>query len=169
MSAYVQQPSTDGQSAYVVKISRDAGATWEVMEKMASHRSCLTGTKPPTTIWSTPGYGPPETRRLPYADYGLFSLNAITGGGTAQTIATASYDASTTGLEVGRFVFLEFGTENEECVEVLAVDPEAQTFDAAATKDHPACSIRPCIWPTPILHEGNDLTFDIKVVASPPI
>jgi hypothetical protein len=111
--------------------------------------------------------GLPATPRLPYADYGVFSLNAITGSGTAQTIATASYDAPITGLEVGRFVFLEFGTENEECVEVLAVDPEAQTFDAVVTKAHPACAIRPCIWPTPILQEGNDLTFDIKAVASP--
>lgn len=165
--AYVQQPTTDGQSAYVVKISRDGGATWEVLEKMGIAQKLPGGYKTTYDYLVDAGYGPPETRRLPYADYGLFSLNAITGGGTAQTIATASYDASTTGVEVGRFVFLEFGTENEECVEVLAVDPEAQTFDAVVTKDHPACSIRPCIWPTAILHEGNDLTFDIKAVASP--
>jgi hypothetical protein len=165
--AYVQQPTTDGQSAYVVKISRDGGATWEVLEKMGIAQKLPDGYKTTYDYLVDAGYGPPETRRLPYADYGLFSLSAIDGSGTAQTIATASYDASTTGLEVGRFVFLEFGTENEECVEVLAVDPEAQTFDAVVTKDHPACSIRPCIWPTPILHEGNDLTFDIKAVASP--
>lgn len=48
---------------------------------------------------------------------------------------------------------------------MLTADPEAQTFDAVVTTDHPACSIRP--WPTPILHEGNDLTFDIQAVASP--
>jgi hypothetical protein len=165
--AYVQQPTTDGQSAYVVKISRDGGATWEVLEKMGIAQKLPDGYKTTYDYLVDAGYGPPETRRLPYADYGLFSLNAITGSGTAQTIATASYDASTTGLEVGQFVFLEFGAENEECVEVLAVDPEAQTFDAVVTKDHPACSIRPCIWPTVILREGNDLTFDIKVVASP--
>ena len=52
-------------------------------------------------------------------------------------------------------------------MKVLAVDPENQTFDAVVTKDHPACAIRPCIWPTPILLEGNDLAFDIKVVGSP--
>jgi hypothetical protein len=165
--AYVQQPTTDGQSAYVVKISQEGGATWEVLEKMGIAQKLPDGYKTTYDYLVDAGYGPPETRRLPYADYGLFSLNAITGSGSVQTIATASYDASTTGLEVGRFVFLEFGTENEECVEVLAVDPEAQTFDAVVTKDHPACSIRPCIWPTPVLHEGNDLTFDIKVVASP--
>ena len=165
--AYVQQPTTDGQSAYVVKISRDGGVTCEVLEKMGIAQKLPGGYKTTYDYLVDAGYGPPETRRLPYADYGLFSLNAITGSGTPQTIATASYDASTTGLEVGRFVFLEFGTEDEECVEVLAVDSEAQTFDAVVTKDHAAFSIRPCIWPTPILHEGKDLTFDIKVVASP--
>jgi hypothetical protein len=165
--AYVQQPTTDGQSAYVVKISRDGGATWEVLEKMGIAQKLPGGYKTTYDYLVDAGYGPPETRRLPYADYGLFSLNAITGSSSVQTIATASYDASTTGIEVGRFAFLEFGTANEECIEILAVDPEAQTFDAVVTKDHPACSIRPCIWPTPVLHEGNDLTFDIKAVASP--
>lgn len=33
---------------------------------------------------------------------------------------------------MGRFGFLEFETANEECIEVLAVDPESQTFDARA-------------------------------------
>jgi hypothetical protein len=56
---------------------------------------------------------------------------------------------------------------NEECVRILAVDPKAQAFDAIVTKNHPACEIRPCIWPTPILNEGYDLAFDIKAVASP--
>ena len=113
------------------------------------------------------GYGKPETRRLPYNDYGLVSINAITGSGSVQTIATASYDGSTTGLEVGRFIFFDLNGATEECVEILAVDAEAQTFDAVAVRDHPACALRPCIWPTPILAEGNVLAFDIKAVASP--
>jgi len=32
--AYLQRGTTDGQSALLVKISRDGGATWEVLEKM---------------------------------------------------------------------------------------------------------------------------------------
>lgn len=32
--AYVQQPTTDGQSAYVVKYSADGGVTWNILEKM---------------------------------------------------------------------------------------------------------------------------------------
>jgi hypothetical protein len=36
------------------------------------------------------------------------------------------------------------------------------------TMSHPAgSSIRPSIWPTAVLLEGNDLAFDIKAVASP--
>jgi hypothetical protein len=165
--AYVQQPTTDGQSAYVVKYSTDGGTTWNILEKMGIAQMLPNGAKTTYDFLVSQGYGRPETRRLPYADYGLVSMNAITGSGVAQTIATASYDASTTGLEVGRFVFFEFGTANEECVEVLSVDPEAQTFDAVVTKDHPASAIRPCIWPTPILNEGYDLAFDIKAVAAP--
>ena len=38
---------------------------------------------------------------------------------------------------------------------------------AIVTKDHPMCAIRPCIWPTPIMMEGNVLAFDIKTGASP--
>ena len=81
---------------------------------------------------------------------------------------TASYDGSTTGLEAGSFLFLELGTANEEYVKVLAVDPANQTFDAVLTKNHVAgAQIRPCIWRTPVLKEGNDVAFDIKAVASP--
>jgi hypothetical protein len=45
---------------------------------------------------------------------------------------------------------------------------EYGTFDAIFTKDHVAGeSVRPTIWPTPILREGDDLAFDILSVASP--
>ena len=165
--AYVQQATTDGQSAYVVKYSTDGGTTWNVLEKMGIAQMLPDGAKNTYDFLVDQGYGKPETRRLPYADYGLVSTQALTGSGTQQTMQTASYDASTTGLEVGRFVFLDLGGASEECVEVLAVDPANQTFDAVVTRDHPVCAIRPCIWPTPVLMEGNDLAFDIKAVASP--
>lgn len=44
----------------------------------------------------------------------------------------------------------------------------SQTFTAIVTRNHPArSSIRPSIWPTAVLLEGNDFAFDIKAVASP--
>ena len=51
---------------------------------------------------------------------------------------------------------------------MLAVDPDNQTFDAIVSGDHLLGeSIRPAIWPTPIMNEGDDLAFDILAVASP--
>ena len=83
-------------------------------------------------------------------------------------MATASYDGSTSGLAPGDFVVVEFGRANEEHVNVISVDTVNQTFTAIVNKNHPAGStIRPSIWPTAILLEGNDLAFDIKAVASP--
>jgi hypothetical protein len=165
--AYLQQGTSDGQSAYVVKYSTDGGATWSVLEKMGIAHL---GT-PFKNTWDflvSQGYGKPETRRLPYDDYGLVTIGPITGSGVAQAVATASYDASTSGLVPGDFVFLEFGLANEERVNVISVDTVNQTFTAIVTKDHPAGStIRPSIWPTAVLLEGNDLAFDIKAVASP--
>jgi len=114
------------------------------------------------------GYGLPATRRLPYADYGIILFQAVTGSPTPQTVSTASYGANRLGLEVGRFVHIDLGGANEEYAMVLAVDPDNQTFDAIVIGDHLLGeSIRPAIWPTPILREGDDLAFDILAVASP--
>ena len=53
-------------------------------------------------------------------------------------------------------------------MQVLAVDPDNQTFDAVVIRDHLlGVSIRPAIWPTPIMNEGDDLAFDTLAVASP--
>ena len=90
------------------------------------------------------GYGKPETRRLPYDDYGLVTTAAITGSVVAQAVATASYDGSTSGLVPGGSVFLEFGLANEEHVNVISVDTVNQTFTGIVTKNHPTgSSIRP--------------------------
>ena len=103
-----------------------------------------------------------------YDDYGLITIAPITGSGVAQAVATASYDASTSGLVPGDLVFLEFGLANEEHINVILVDAVNQTFTALVTRSHPAgSSIRPSIWPTAVLLEGNDLAFDIRAVASP--
>ena len=114
------------------------------------------------------GYEMPATRRMPYADYGIIQFQAITGSPTQQPISTASYGANRLGLEVGRFVHIDLGYANEEYVQVLSVDPDNQTFDAIVTGDHLLGeSIRPAIWPTPVMNEGDDLAFDILAVASP--
>ena len=48
------------------------------------------------------------------------------------------------------------------------VEPSGITLPAGAT-EHPLAGerIRPTIWPTPVLNEGDDLAFDILAVASP--
>jgi hypothetical protein len=57
--AFVQTPTTDGQSAYLVKVSRDVGATWGVLEDMgmvlASRRSRLRRTALPgwASMWAS--------------------------------------------------------------------------------------------------------------------
>jgi len=51
---------------------------------------------------------------------------------------------------------------------VLTADPDNQTFTAIFTKDHAvSATVRPTIWPTPTLNEGDELAFDILTVASP--
>ena len=146
-----------------MKCSNDGGATWNVLETMGIAQNLGTPFKNTWDSLVAQGYGLPETRRLPYNNYGLITSAAITASGAQQTIQTTS-----NGLEAGRFVFFDLGGAAEECVEVLAVDPDNQTFDAIVMKDHPeGTTIRPCIWPTPVLIEGKDLAFDIKAVASP--
>jgi hypothetical protein len=167
--AYLQRGTTDGQSAFLVKISRDGGATWEPLEYMGIAQALPDAYK--TTydfLVNNEGLGLPATRRLSYADYGLVLISAVTAGPEAQTFQTASYGANRLGLVAGGFVFLDPGGANEEYVRVISVDPDNQTFEAIVTKDHAAGErIRPTIWPTPVLHEGDDLAFDILAVASP--
>jgi hypothetical protein len=167
--AYLQRGTTDGQSAFLVKISRDGGAKWEPLEYMGIAQALPDAYK--TTydfLVQNEGYGLPATRRLPYADYGLMLNSAVTAGPDPQTLQTASYGANRLGLVAGGFVFLDPGGANEEYVRVISVDPENQSFQAIVTKDHDAgVRIRPTIWPTPVLNEGDDLAFDILAVASP--
>lgn len=57
---------------------------------------------------------------------------------------------------------------DEEYVLVLAVDPDAQSCNAVFAKDHSiGPTVRPTIWPTQILYEGDTLALDILAVASP--
>ena len=50
----------------------------------------------------------------------------------------------------------------------ITTDPDNQTFDAIVTRNHADGErIRPTIWPTPVLNEGDGLAFDILGVASP--
>ncbi len=98
----------------------------------------------------------------------MILAQAVTGSTTPQTIQTASYGANRLGLETGRFVFIDLGGPNEEYVQVISVVPDNQTFDAIVTRGHALGErIRPSIWPTPVLLEGDDVTFDILPVASP--
>ncbi|MEN6533106.1 MAG: hypothetical protein ABFD89_05545 [Bryobacteraceae bacterium] len=167
--AYLQQGTTDGQSAFLVKISRDDGATWEPLEYMGIAQALPDACKNTYDfLVNNEGYGLPASRRLPYADYGLALAQAVTANPAPQTLQTASYGANRLGLAAGQFLFLDPGGANEEYVKVITADPDNQTFDAILTKDHADGErIRPAIWPTPILLEGDDLAFDILAVASP--
>jgi hypothetical protein len=167
--AYVQTPTTDGQSAFVVKYSRDDGATWQPLEYMGIAQKIPDGFKNTYDfVVENQGYGKPATRRLPYNDFGIIIVDPITAGGSPQTVNTASYGANRLGFDVGEFVHINLGQADEEYVQVLAADQENQTFDAIFTKDHPVgATVRPTIWPTAILNEGDSLAFDILAVASP--
>ncbi|MGE5486340.1 MAG: hypothetical protein ACM3ZB_00795, partial [bacterium] len=167
--AYVQQGTSDGQSAFLVKVSRDDGATWEPLEYMGIAQSIPTPHRN-TYDWlvKNEGYGKPAARRLPYNDFGIVLAQAVAASGSSQTVSTASYGANRLGFDVGEFVHIDLGGPNEEYVRVIAADSNNQTFTAVFSKDHALGErVRPTIWPTPILNEGDDLAFDILSVASP--
>ena len=166
--AYVQAPTTDGQSAFLVKYSRDDGATWQPLEYMGIAQKIPDGFKNTYDFVVEDGYGKPQTRRLPYNDFGIFIVDTITHGAGQQTVNTASYGANRLGFDVGEFVHVNLGKDDEEYVQVLAADPDNQTFTAIFTNDHlMGATVRPTIWPTAILNEGDSLAFDILAVASP--
>ena len=166
--AYVQQATTDGQSAFLVKYSRDDGATWQPLEYMGIAQKLPDGYKNTYDFVVEDGEGKPQTRRLPYNDFGVILFQDVTAGAGQQTVNTASYGANKLGFDVGEFVHINLGKADEEYVQVLAADPDNQTFDAIFTKDHPlGATVRPTIWPTAILNEGDSLAFDILAVASP--
>ena len=167
--AYVQQGTSDGQSAFLVKVSRDDGATWEPLEYMGIAQSIPTPYRN-TYDWlvKNEGYGKPAARRLPYNDFGIVLAQAVAASGSPQTVSTASYGANRLGFDVGEFVHIDLGGPNEEYVKVIAADPDNQTFTAVFTRDHALGErVRPTIWPTPVLNEGDDLAFDVLAVGSP--
>lgn len=155
--------------------ARGSPPTKDSIRRQHSRRAARSVRGPPAAYKNTydflvenEGYGKPDTRRLPYDDYGVVLAQAVSAGGSRQTVQTASYGANRLGLDVGEFVHVGPGTANEEYVQVVAADPDNQTFDAIFTKDHAAGErVRPTIWPTPILREGDALAFDILSVASP--
>jgi hypothetical protein len=135
--AYLQQGTTDGQSAFLVKISRDGGAFWEPLEHISIAQAIPTACKNTYDfLLHNAGYGLSATRRLPYADYGLIVAEAVTGSPSPQMTRTASYGANRLGIEAGKFVSIDLGGQNEEYVKVISADPDNQTFDAIVTPDH---------------------------------
>ena len=166
--AYVQTPTTDGQSAFLVKYSPDDGATWLPLEYMGIAQMLPDGAKNTYDFLVNAGYGKPASRRLPYNDFGIVLYQDMLAGPDPQTVNTASYGANRLGFDVGEFVHINLGKADEEYVQVLAADPDNQTFTAVFTRDHPmGATVRPTIWPTPILNEGDSLAFDILAVANP--
>ncbi|QOY88176.1 phage tail protein [Paludibaculum fermentans] len=166
--AYLQTGTSDGSCGLRVKYSADGGDTWLTLEKMGIAQNVGTPFKTTYDHLLAGGFGPPESRRLPYRDYGLINTQDIVASPDAQVISTASYDGTTTGLVEFDFVFFDFGGPNEEYVYIQSLDPPNQTFTAVVRKDHPAgTKLSPAVWPTPVLREGYNLSFDIRPVASP--
>jgi hypothetical protein len=166
--AYVQTPTTDGQSAFLVKYSPDDGVTWLPLEYMGIAQMLPDGAKNTYDFLVSQGYGKPATRRLPYNDFGIVLYQDVAAGPGQQTVQTASYGANRLGFDVGEFVHINLGQADEEYVQVLTADPDNQTFTAIFAKDHAmGATVRPTIWPTPVLNEGDSLAFDILGVASP--
>ncbi len=144
-----------------MKVSRDDGATWELLEYMGIAQKLPDGYKNTYDWLVDGGYGKPATRRLPYNDFGIFIIQDVVLGVGQQTVNTASYGANRLGFDVDEFVHISLGQADEEYVQVLAADQNAQTFDAIFTKNHSiGATVRPTIWPTPILNEGDSLAFD---------
>lgn len=113
--AYVKMPTTDGQSAYLVKVSRDDGATWQPLEYMGIAQKLPGGFKNTYDfLVENEGYGLPATRRLSYNDFGTVIIDAITAGPGQQTVHTASYGANRLGFDVGEFVHISLGEADEE-------------------------------------------------------
>jgi len=167
--AYVQTPTTDGTLEIRVNRSKDDGDTWEVLELMGIAQMLPDGARNTYDfLVETEGYGKPPTRRLPYNDFGIVLYEDVYASLDPQTVNIASYGANRIGINVGEFVHINLGKADEEYVQILAADPEHQTFDAIFTKDHiGGARVRPTIWPTPVLSEGESLSFDVVAGGGP--
>ncbi len=149
--AYLQTGTSDGSCGLRVKYSARGGDTWLTLEKTGIAQNVGTPFKTSYDHLLAGGLGPPESRRLPYRDYGLINTLDIVASPDAQVIPTASYDGTTTGLVEFDFVFFDFGGPNEEYVYIQSLDPPNQTFTAVVKKDHPTgTKLSPAVWPTPV-------------------
>ena len=166
--AYVQTPTTDGQSAYLVKVSRDDGATWEVLEYMGIAQMLPDGAKNTYDFVVSQGYGKPVTRRLPYNEFGIILLEDVVAGPGQQTVQTASYGANQAGLRCGRVRPRQPRAGRRGVRPGARRRPGQPDVHAVFTKNHSiGATVRPTIWPTAILNEGDSLAFDILAVANP--
>jgi hypothetical protein len=166
---YLQEGTSDGNISVLVKRSRDGGATWEPLELMGIPAHAP---DPYTTSYDAlvaEGYGPPSSRRLPYADYGLALAQAVSADpANLQTVSTSSYGANQLGLQQWTAIHIDPGGPNEEYTYVHSADPVAQTITAIFRRSHSAGErIRPTVWPTPVLSEEDDIAFDVLAVGSP--
>jgi len=87
----------------------NGGAMWELLEYMGIAQSIPTPFQTTYNYLVEQGCGRPETRRLPYNDFGIVLAQAVTAGPNPQTVQTASYGANRLGLEIGEFVHINLG------------------------------------------------------------
>ena len=163
--AYLQQGTADGQSAYLVKIARwrdDVGAA-----RVHGHRAARDAVQEHLRLPGDEGlrharHAPPAVCRL-RAD----TTRPITGSGVAQTVATASYDASTAGwwpgLRLPRVRPGERGARERHHRGPGQPDVRRhRDHEASGGASDPTYDLA-----DPVLLEGDDLAFDILAVASP--
>ena len=83
-------------------------------------------------------------------------------------MTTASYGANRMSFDVGEFVHVALGAGDEEYVQVLAtILPRRRSMRCSPRTTATGATVRPTIWPTAILNEGDSLAFDILAVANP--
>lgn len=103
-------------------------------------------------------------------DWGNLVVDPITGGPELQrlTVGWTIQDENAFLLQPGMWVHLGLGTPHEEYVHILGVDPPVMQFTAIVQRDHPPLTtIHPTSWPTPVLLEGDDLSYDIYRFPTP--
>ncbi len=164
--AYVQTPTTDGQSAYRGEVSRDDGATWELLEYMGIAQKLPDGSKNTYDFLVARGTASPpraacrtttsasSARGSTWRRSGADGRNRVVRRRTGWASMWASSSTSTSGRPTRSTSRCSPPTRTSRRSRGLHQGPRI------------GAAVRPTIWPTPILNEGDSLAFDILAVAT---
>ena len=168
--AYVQTPTTDGQSAYLVKVSRDDGATWETAGVHGHRAEASRWLQEHLRLrWWTAGTASPPRAACRTTTSASSSSQDVVAGPGQQTVHDRIVRREPAGLRCGRVRprqpragrrGVRPGARRRPGRADVRLRSSRRTIAIGAT-------VRPTIWPTAILNEGDSLAFDILAVASP--